>query len=133
MQKRNLALILSAVTAVPATHALTAHAAGVGPKARAATKPQKFKGPAEDMRWGTVRVTISVKNKKITGVSAIAPEERSRSLFINQQALPMLKQEVLQAQNATIDAVSGATMTSEAYITSLKGAIKSAKKHKALK
>lgn len=85
------------------------------------------------MRWGPVQVTISVKSKKITNVTATAPTERERSAMINDQALPILKQEVLQAQSATIDEVSGATMTSDAYMQSLQGAIKKAQKAKALK
>ncbi|HEX6506720.1 MAG TPA: FMN-binding protein, partial [Chloroflexota bacterium] len=52
--------------------------------------------------------------------------ENSRSQFIDQQATPLLRQETLQAQNANIDTVGGATMTSEAFITSLQGALKKA-------
>jgi uncharacterized protein with FMN-binding domain len=52
--------------------------------------------------------------------------ENFRSQFIDQQAVPLLKQETLQAQSANIDTVSGATMTSEAYIQSLQAALKKA-------
>jgi uncharacterized protein with FMN-binding domain len=78
------------------------------------------------MRWGTVQVTIIVKGKKIKDVKASAPEERERSAIINQQALPILRQEVLKVQSATIDTVSGATLTSDAYAQSLQAAIKKA-------
>jgi uncharacterized protein with FMN-binding domain len=38
----------------------------------------------------------------------------------------MLQQEVIQAQSAQIDTVSGATLTSEAYIRSLGNALQKA-------
>ena len=92
-----------------------------------------YKGSAADMRWGTVQVSLVVKNKKIINVKSAVSIHTDRSQFINQQALPMLKQEVLQAQSATIDMVSGATDTSGAYITSLQSAVNKARKAKALR
>lgn len=91
-----------------------------------------YKGPAVDERWGTVQVSIVVKNKKITGVKPNVSVHTGRSQFITEQALPLLKQEVLQAQKATIDTVSGATDLSQAYATSLQAAVKKAIKAKAL-
>jgi uncharacterized protein with FMN-binding domain len=118
------ALIVTAAAAIPAGSALaaTAHATS-----------QTFKGPMEDMRWGPVQAVITVKNKKITKVSVNVSPETSRSQFIDQQAVPLLKSETLQAQSATIDEVSGATDTSDAFTQSLQSAIKKAKQHKALK
>jgi uncharacterized protein with FMN-binding domain len=52
------------------------------------------------------------------------PEPPSQA--IESKALPILKSEVLKAQSAKIHAVSGATITSTAYIKSLKGALKKA-------
>jgi uncharacterized protein with FMN-binding domain len=94
---------------------------------------QKFRGPLVDMRWGPVRATIYVKSKKITKVSISTSPENDRSQFIDDQAVPMLKDETLKAQNANIDLIGGATMTSEAYLESLQVAVKNAKHHKALK
>ena len=42
------------------------------------------------------------------------------------QAVPVLRQEALQAQSANIDTVSGATVTSQGYITSLQAALDAA-------
>jgi uncharacterized protein with FMN-binding domain len=93
-----------------------------------------FKGPTEDTRHGPVQVSIVVKSKKIVNVKAsIAPDEDGRSPFLQSRAVPLLKQEVLTAQSAKIDEVSGATETSDAYIQSLQSAIKKARKAKALK
>ena len=45
---------------------------------------------------------------------------------INQRAAPILCQEALDAQNAEIDTVSGATYTSRGYRTSLQAALDAA-------
>jgi len=93
-----------------------------------------FKGPTEDTQHGPVQVSITVKSKKIVNVKAtIAPNEDGRSPFLQSRAVPVLKQEVLKAQNSKIDEVSGATETSDAYIQSLQSAIQKARKAKALK
>ena len=98
-----------------------------------ATK-QTFTGPTEETRHGPIQVSIVVKSKKIVDVkSKIAPNEDGRSPFLQSHATPVLRQEVLTAQSANIDTVSGATETSEAFIQSLQSAIKKAKKAKALK
>jgi uncharacterized protein with FMN-binding domain len=52
---------------------------------------------------------------------------RARSNFINTQALPLLKQEVLQAQSSHVNTIGGATLTSEAYMLSLHKALQRAK------
>lgn len=116
--RRFVTLITLVVGAIPAASPWTSHAAP------AHTSMKKYRGPSVDMRWGAVRVTVSIKNKKkITAVSASAPMERPRSAFINQQALPLLKHEVLKAQSGKVDLISGATMTSEAYRQSLQSAL----------
>ena len=104
-------------TATPTSRKTTTH------KAPAKISTYKYTGPSVDMEWGPVQVTIVVKGKRITDVQASAPTERSRSAFINQQAIPMLRGEVLQAQSATIDLIGGATLTSEAYAQSLQAVV----------
>ena len=93
------------------------------PKKKVVVVPRTIQGPAVDMRWGPVQVTIVVKGKVLTDVQATAPTERSRSAFINNQAIPLLRQEALQAKSANIDLLSGATMTSEAFAQSLQAAL----------
>ncbi|MFI6789950.1 FMN-binding protein [Nonomuraea sp. NPDC050383] len=81
-------------------------------------------GAAADTRWGPVQVRITVADKKITQVEVLqAPDGNHRDIEINQRALPVLQQETLTAQSARIDTVSGATYTSEGYMTSLQSAI----------
>jgi uncharacterized protein with FMN-binding domain len=119
--------------ALPVTFAaMTAGSMLLTAPALAATAKTTYKGSAAQMRWGTVQVSIVVKNKKITNVKATVDIHTDRSQFINDQALPLLKEEVLQAQSVAIDTVSGASDTSEAYIASLQSAVKKAIKVKKL-
>jgi uncharacterized protein with FMN-binding domain len=114
--------------AIPALVTVVALASPVA-TALAKTKPKKkvvtrtVQGPSVNMQWGPIQVTVKVKGKKILAVSATYPTERPRSQFINEQAIPMLRQEVLQVQSARIDLIGGATMTSEAYAQSLQAAL----------
>lgn len=127
---RSISIFLAAAASLPAaSHAFAAaHATAHATKA----KTKKYKGPLVDMRWGPVQAIITVKKKKITDVVINVSPETRRSQFIDDQAVPFLRQETLDAQSASIDEVSGATDTSDAYMQSLQSAIKSAKKHKDL-
>ncbi len=59
----------------------------------------------------------------------VYPNHTDRSVFINQQALPMLVQEVLAAQfTGSINMISGATNTSDAFIQSLQSALAQAQR-----
>jgi uncharacterized protein with FMN-binding domain len=75
-------------------------------------------------RWGAVQVQITVADGKITAAEAVEyPQANPRDRQINAYALPVLAQEATQAQSADIDAVSGATVTSDGYVQSLQSAI----------
>jgi uncharacterized protein with FMN-binding domain len=54
------------------------------------------------------------------------PTDARRSQEINAFALPQLRAETLAAQSARIDAVSGATYTTEGYQASLQSALDAA-------
>jgi len=83
-----------------------------------------FTGDATETRYGPVQVRITVAGGKITDVTALQlTDHDGRSVQISQQAAPILRQEALAAQSASIQAVSGATFTSEGYTTSLQSAI----------
>jgi uncharacterized protein with FMN-binding domain len=77
-------------------------------------------------QWGNVQVRIRVSGGRITNVGAVYPNHKARSVSINERAIPILKREVLKAQSAKIQAVSGASDTSEAYKSSLQSAISKA-------
>lgn len=81
-------------------------------------------GTAADTRWGPVQVQLTVANGKITDVAVVEyPNNNHRDQEINAEALPILVQETLSAQSAQIDMVSGATVTSDGYLTSLQSAL----------
>jgi len=86
-----------------------------------------FTGSSVDTRWGPVQVEITVENSRITDVQAVVyPAGNRRDEEINAYALPLLHDEVIQAQSAEVDTISGATVTSDGYLTSLQSAIDAA-------
>jgi uncharacterized protein with FMN-binding domain len=83
-----------------------------------------YTGAAEHTRYGIVQVKISVSGKKITYVAfAQLTAFDGRSQQINSGAAPTLLQETLTAQSADINAVSGASYTSQGYVRSLQSAL----------
>ena len=83
-----------------------------------------FTGDLTQTQWGPIQVEITVENGKITDVGVPTyPASNGRDLEINSYALPILVQETVDAQNAQIDMVSGATVTSVGYLQSLQSAL----------
>jgi len=88
-------------------------------------------------QWGFVQVTLVVKKtttiigkkktvkRTVTGLQVpVYPNHTDRSIFINQQAIPMLEQEELQAHYTTnIYMIGGATYTSQGFLQSLQSAL----------
>jgi uncharacterized protein with FMN-binding domain len=120
----------------PATPASQPTAAGDGPPAQPAVAPTpsptpsgqyrngSYTGDDVSMRFGDVQVKVIVSGGRITDVQAVQmPSDRARSAYISQVAGPMLHDEVLQAQSARIDTLSGATYTSDAYAQSVQAAL----------
>ena len=69
-----------------------------------------------------------VSGGQITEAVALqTPSADRKSVSINARATPTLATEVLSAQSAEIDTVSGATYTSKSYRASLQSAIDLAK------
>ena len=97
---------------------------GKSGSATSTSSPTSFTGDSVDTRWGPVQVQIMVQGGKITASKAVQyPQNNGRDAEINGFALPILNQEVLQQQSASIDTVSGATVTSDGYLQSLQSAI----------
>jgi uncharacterized protein with FMN-binding domain len=83
-----------------------------------------YDGDTVQTRWGPVQVRITVQDGKITASEAIVyPDGNREDQEINSFALPVLSQEAVQQQSANIDMVSGATVTSQGYLSSLQSAI----------
>ncbi|MFD1507448.1 FMN-binding protein [Georgenia yuyongxinii] len=83
-----------------------------------------YTGPAVMTTWGTVQVQVTVTNGQVADAHAIqVPDGNARDAQINSYAVPILEAETVSANNSRIDAVSGATVTSEGYIDSLQAAL----------
>jgi uncharacterized protein with FMN-binding domain len=138
-----IALTVTAL-AVPSVNAWASAATQkTVPKKKIVVATKSFTGtPGSAGRWGEVEVTLLVRKttttviatkkktvaRKITKVTVpVFPNHTDRSIFINQQALPDLIQETLQAQSTGINMVSGATDTSYAFASSLQSAILAAR------
>ena len=81
-------------------------------------------GEAVRTQCGTVQVRIVTVGGQIRSVAfAKLVGDEQLSDLINAHAGPLLLQRTLAAQSADIDAVSGATYTSDAYRQSLQSAL----------
>ena len=88
------------------------------------TSSTTYDGDTVQTRWGPVQVRITVVDGTIIASEAIVyPNGNHEDEQINSVALPVLNQEAVAQQSANIDMVSGATVTSEGYLTSLQSAI----------
>ncbi|MFE6890622.1 FMN-binding protein [Streptomyces sp. NPDC057694] len=88
------------------------------------TTTRTVTGDTVQTRYGPVQVELTLSGSKITAARAVqTPANEPRSRQINASAVPTLIQETLDAQSARIDTVSGATFTSEGYISSLQSAL----------
>jgi uncharacterized protein with FMN-binding domain len=84
-------------------------------------------GPVTDAYYGLIQIQASVQGGRLTALKVLKyPSDRRTSVSINRQALPMLRDEAISAQSAHVDIISGATLTSRAFIQSLGGALKKA-------
>ncbi len=85
-------------------------------------------GPGVNYNYGILSVRVTVSGSKIlkVGIASIDDGGNPRSQFIDQQAIPILEQEVMQAQSANIQGVSGASYTSAGFVQSLQSALHTA-------
>lgn len=94
------------------------------PPAGSAAGTRTYTGDPVDTRYGTVQVSVTVGAGHLTGVKVLqAPSGDGHSERITADAVPRLTQEALSAGSAHIDAVSGASYTSQGYIRSLQSAL----------
>jgi uncharacterized protein with FMN-binding domain len=93
-----------------------------GPAAGAATGTTV--GALENYGYGELAARVSISSGRITGIAV--PVLRTAEQYSQQlaaQVIPTLRSEVLAAQSARINAVSGATYTSQAYALSVQSAL----------
>lgn len=81
-------------------------------------------GTSENYGYGTLGVKVTVRGSRITDISVATIQTAEQySQQLAQQVIPLLRNEVLSAQSARINAISGATYTSEAYAYSVQAAL----------
>jgi uncharacterized protein with FMN-binding domain len=81
-------------------------------------------GAVEQFGYGELAVRVTVTGSRITNVTVPALQTAEPfSQQLSEQAIPLLRSQVLAADGPSINGVSGATFTSEAYATSLQAAL----------
>ncbi|CAL9390253.1 hypothetical protein SUDANB96_01251 [Streptomyces sp. enrichment culture] len=80
-------------------------------------------GDAVGTQYGPVQVRLTVRDGRIVRAEAVRAPSGGRSSEISRDAVPRLDRAAVAAQSARIDAVSGATYTSEGYRRSLQSAL----------
>jgi uncharacterized protein with FMN-binding domain len=113
--------------AATATNPGTVPTATPAPVQGAAYKNGTYTGPSVNVYYGNVQVQVVIQNGKIANVTFLDyPHDRRTSQMINNQAMPWLTQEAIQAQSANVNLISGATLTSEGFANSLQAALQTA-------
>ena len=83
-----------------------------------------FTGATANAFYGQVQVQVVISQGKISSVTFLNyPKDRRTSARINSFAVPQLQFEAIRAQSARVNIVSGATLTSEAFMASLQSAL----------
>jgi uncharacterized protein with FMN-binding domain len=123
--RRSIPLALSALSLASTVFVVPAEAIA------AASHTATYKGATyvagNGRPWGDISVTIQVKGKKITSITAsLTNDNFEHSVQLDSYAFPLLKKEALKSNSYKINAISGATQSSEAYIASLKSALNKA-------
>ncbi|WP_258141904.1 MULTISPECIES: FMN-binding protein [unclassified Arthrobacter] len=98
-----------------------------GSAASGSTTAATYDGASVQTRFGTVQVQVTIQDGKITEVTPLQLTDAERkSAQISSRAAPVLRSEVIQAQSANVQTIGGATVTSDAYLTSLQAALDAA-------
>jgi len=117
-------------SATPTTTSSAQGSDGTTPQPTAASqtasgsfKDGTYTGSSADAFYGTVQVEATITGGKLTDVSFLKSPSGGHSTEVSNFAIPALKQEAIQAQSATVNVVSGATQTSQAFTQSLASAL----------
>lgn len=87
-----------------------------------------YTGNSANAYYGNIQVQVDILNGKIQDITFLQyPKVAQNSVWLNEGAMPKLKTETIVAQSAMVDGVTGASLTSAAYIESLSSALTQAK------
>ncbi|MFF0036853.1 FMN-binding protein [Streptomyces mirabilis] len=109
--------------AAGSTGSAGAGSAGSSASKAPAAQAKTVTGSVAQTQYGAVQVRITVSGGKITKSEAVQAPKGGLSDQKTALAVPKLNQEAVAAGNANIDAVSGATYTSNGYKQSLQSAL----------
>jgi uncharacterized protein with FMN-binding domain len=112
---RTTATTRTTTTAAPTTTTTTA----------APTATRSATGAATNYSFGILSVKVTVSGSKITNISIASIDDggNPRSAYIDQASIPLLEQQALSAQSASIQGVSGASYTTAGFEQSLQSAL----------
>ena len=101
------------------TPSATSSSSGSSSSTPSTSSKKVVQGTAINTSKGTVQVRVTFEGDKISAVSMLQQPNHPQTTA----AVPVLIEETLKAQSSKIDTVSGATITSDAYVQSLQAAI----------
>ncbi len=94
------------------------------PAARRAYHSGVATGAVARTDYGAVQVRVTVTHGRIVNVAAMRlPHGNQMDVQLSKPAARVLESRVISAQSANVDMVSGATYTSEGYLSSLQSAL----------
>jgi uncharacterized protein with FMN-binding domain len=97
----------------------------VAPTTTAPATSRTVTGDSVNYSWGVLAVSVTATGRTITkvGIASLDDGGNPRSQSIDQQSIPILEQQTMQAQSANIQGVSGASYTSSGFQQSLQSAL----------
>ena len=109
-------------TTTPVT---TPASTAVAPTTTAPATSRTVTGDSVNYSWGVLAVSVTATGRTITkvGIASLDDGGNPRSQSIDQQSIPILEQQAMQAQSANIQGVSGASYTSSGFQQSLQSAL----------
>jgi len=114
----------------PKTSTPSTSPTGASPPSTASGSQYKdgtYTGSVANAFYGNVQVSTTIQNGKIVTVNFLQyPSDNPNSIYVNTTAMPYLKQEAVQSQSANVSIITGATLTSNAFIQSLTNALSKA-------
>lgn len=115
----------SSASSTPSASATSSATATPTPTTAASgAKDGTFTGSSISTRYGNVQVQVTISGGKITDITPLKLTDRGGlSVQISSQVAPILHDEVISAQSANVQNVSGGTYTTQGYLQSLQSAL----------
>jgi uncharacterized protein with FMN-binding domain len=114
----------STTPSASAASSATATATPTPTAAASGAKDGTYTGSTVSTRFGNVQVKVTISGGKITDITPLQlTDAEGRSVQISAQVAPILREEVLSAQSANVQNVSGGTYTTRGYLQSLQSAL----------